>query len=62
MYVRVRMPMMQMPKLLMAVRMRRFDRIARLNCPFVKVGVHIQKLFYALGRHRAALPRPYYAV
>jgi hypothetical protein len=39
--------MMRMAKMLLAMLMCGFTRIARLDSPFVSVRVHIQGLFYA---------------
>jgi hypothetical protein len=39
--------MMRMAKMLLAMLIRRFPRIARLDGPFVSVRVHIHELFYA---------------
>lgn len=51
MRVRVSVPMtvamMHMAKMLLAMLMHRFPRIARLDSPFVSVRVHIHELFYA---------------
>jgi len=39
--------MMRMAKMLMAMRMCRFRRIARPDSPSVSIRVHIHELFYA---------------